>query len=369
MAHNEMSLHHEWARRPADQRFNSLPEMFAKLEAVRAISRAKVVSSRAIRALPLPDHKGLSIVGPNGGQLAPTNWAFGQLASLVGAPAQYLRNLPSELVADCLNYGLHVNRGPEDVGVLFTGAHDGAPASLRAATGPKYGRIWNADVVRHLIDRFGDGVNGQWRVPGIFGQRVQVNKDTTTLFASDRDLFIFLCDEDKRVEVETRKGDPSTRGMLYRGFIVSNSEEGSASLTVRFFAYDGVCGNRIIWGAHELGGLSIRHTASAPDRYLEEVQPTLLAYSNSSTAKMVDMVKVAQQQRLDNLDTFLASRFGPRVSERIVDAFANDEGQRPIETVWDVVTGVTAYARGIANQSDRVGIERVAGEILEAVEA
>lgn len=363
---NEMSLHRQWASRPADERFSSLPEMAAKLHALRAISRAKVVSSRQIRALPHADHKGLAIIGPNGGELAPSHWAFGQLSSLIGAPAAYLRTLPAEVAADCINYGLHVNRGPEDIGVLYRGPQGDEPSLLRAATGPRYGRIWNVDIVQHLIDRFGDGVNGQWRVPGIFGQRVEVNKDTTTLFAGDRDLFIFLCDEDHRVPVRTR-ADADSEGMLYRGFMISNSEEGSATLSVRLFAYDGICGNRIIWGAHELGSFNIRHTASAPDRFLEEIQPALNAYVNSDTAKMVDRVSIAQQTKVDNLDAFLASRFGPRVGQRIEAAFKADEGERPIETVWDVVTGVTAYARGIAYQSDRVEYEAKAGEILEAL--
>lgn len=360
---NEMSLHTQWATRPADERFESLPAMSAALHTRRAITRAKVVSSRDMRAAPHADHKGLSIVGRAGNELAPSNWAFGQLASLIQAPAAYLRTLPAEVAADCINYGLHVNRGPEDIGVLYTG---GAVPTLRAATGPRYGRIWNTDIVDHLIARFGDGVNGQWRVPGIFGQRVEVNKDTTTLYAGDRDLFIFLCDEDKRVPIQTRPGDPSSAGMLFRGFVISNSEEGSASLSVRFFAYDGICGNRIIWGAHELGNIAIRHTASAPDRYLEEITPALNAYANSDTAKMVDRIAIAQQQKVDNLDAFLAQRFGPRVGERIIKAFAADEGDRPIETVWDVVTGATAYARGIAHQGDRVAFETIAGEILEA---
>ncbi len=360
---NEMSLHNQWAKRPADERFVSLLDMQAKLHAERAVTRAYLSSSRRMRAVPLPDHKGLMIEGANGAGYAPTHFAFGQLASLVGAPASYLRTLPSELAADALNYGLQVARGPEDVGVLLTKGAQGP--TLRAATGPKYGRIWNTDIVDNLIERFGDGVHGQWRVPGIFGQRVTVNKDNTTLYAGDRDLFIFLCDEDKRVPVRTR-ADADSEGMLFRGFMISNSEVGAATLVVRFFAYDGICGNRIIWGAKELGGITIRHTASAPDRYLEEITPALTAYAESSTATMVDMVKIAQKQRVDALDDFLATRFGPRVAQRIVDAHETDE-HRPMETVWDVVTGVTAYARGIKHQNERVEIETVAGELLAAV--
>jgi hypothetical protein len=41
-----------------------------------------------------------------------------------------------------------------------------------------------------------------------------------------------------------------------------------------------------------------------------------------------------------------------------------DEG-RPIETLFDAVTGATAYARSIPYQSDRVEFEALAGDILE----
>jgi hypothetical protein len=44
-----------------------------------------------------------------------------------------------------------------------------------------------------------------------------------------------------------------------------------------------------------------------------------------------------------------------------------DEG-RPIETVWDAVTGATAYARSIPWQSDRVEFETQAGGLLDLVE-
>ena len=47
-------------------------------------------------------------------------------------------------------------------------------------------------------------------------------------------------------------------------------------------------------------------------------------------------------------------------------AFDSDE-LRPMETVWDVVTGVTAYARGIDHQDARVEMERIGGSFLTEV--
>ena len=83
--------------------------------------------------------------------------------------------MAAPIIADCLNYNLRFTRGDEDVGVLLT--EDGHANELRAVNGPNYGRVWDADIVDLLVDRFGDGITGQWRVPGAFGRRVTVTKD------------------------------------------------------------------------------------------------------------------------------------------------------------------------------------------------
>lgn len=354
-----MQANRQWSNRPAEERFTSLETMQAALHAHRAISRAAVVSSRRLRAVP-EGRDGLMIEGPSGHGYAPTHWAFGQLAGLVQAPGQYLRELPAELAADCVNFGLQVTRDAQDVGVLIR--KDG---TLAAATGPRYGRIWNTDIVDALVDRFGDGVSGQWRVPGIFGRQVVVDSQNTTLYAGDRDMFVFLCDEENRIELPGRR-DGHT-GSLARGFFVWNSEVGSSTFGLKTFLFDYVCSNRIVWGAHELEEIRIRHTASAPDRFLEEVTPALLAYSQASSANVNQVLRTAQTSKLDKVDAFLAQRFGPRVADRIKAVHVTEEG-RPIETLWDAVTGATAYARSIPWTADRVEFEAEAGRILDLVE-
>jgi hypothetical protein len=357
-----MQASRQWATRPEEERFTSLPEMAAMLEAQRAISRAAVVSSRQLRAVPTDDNQGILIEGPNGNGYAPSHWAFGQAANLVGAPAGYLRDLPAPLAADCLNYGFQVERDAQDVGVLLT---RNGESTMRAMTGPRYGRIWNIDVVRALMDRFGDGRTGDFRVPGVFGRQVEVDKQNTTLYAGDRDMFIFLADEQNRIELPNRRNGQT--GTLARGFFVSNSETGGGTLYVKTFLFDFVCANRIVWGAHELEEIRIRHTASAPDRFLEEAAPALLAYANSSAGNVGQVLATAQRSKIDKVGEFLAKRFGPRVAQRIEHAHVMDEG-RPIETLWDAVTGATAYARSIPWTAERVELETTAGDILELVE-
>jgi hypothetical protein len=363
-----MTASRQWATRPSDERFVSLLDLQSHVNAQRARSRGKVVSSLGVTVLPDAndaDHRGLLIAGPTGGVAAPSHFAFSQLANLAGAPAGYLRGLPAPLAADCINYGLKVERDVLDVGLLLRKEDVGA--SLVAATGPRYGRIWNSDVVDALVDRVGDGVTGDWRVPGEFGKAVEVTKANTTLYAGDRDMFVFLADEENRVQIANRRDGKS--GSLARGFFLWNSEVGSSTFGVAMFLFDYACSNRIVWGAEGFKEIRIRHTAAAPDKWLDEVQPVLEAYAHSSATPIEAQLAAAQQKKVDNVEAFLKSRsWTSTMIARSQAAHELEEG-RPMETLWDITTGATAYAKSIKNQDDRVFVERAAGKILDLAAA
>lgn len=355
-----MTASRQWASRPSDQRFTSLLELYAFAKHAREHSVGKAISSRGLTAMPVEeDRDALVVVGPNGTPVTPTNWAFGQMAQRAGAPAGYLRALPGALAADCINFGLKHVRDVEDLGVLLF--KNGGPAELRAVTGPNYGRIWNETVAKALVDRFGDGLTGDFKVPGEFGKDVAVTKANTTLYASDRDMFVFLADEKHRIEIPNRRA--GVAGSLARGFFVWNSEVGKCKVGIAAFLFDYVCCNRIVWGAEGYEEISFAHTVSAPERYIEEVVPALEAYAKSSSESVVSIVQAAQQKKIDDVDTFLGSRFTKSQVGAIKASHMADE-QRPIETLWDATTAVTAYARGIEYQDERVDLERAAGKIM-----
>ncbi len=346
--------HRQWASRPAGERFTSLTDLQAFAALSRQTSRSKVVSTREIELIPDDgDHKGLLIGDRDGTQAAPTHWSFGQLCSLAAtpSPASYFREsgLPTPIIADCLNYNLRFTRGVEDVKLLVSGQDDGV--ELRAATGPRYGRIWNADVVDALVERFGDGVSGHWRVPGIF------------LYASDRDMFVFLADEDRRIEIPNRRnGQP---GSLALGFFVWNSEVGNTTLGAGFFLFDYVCCNRYVWGADQYTEVRIRHTSGAPDRWIEEVTPVLREYAEGSAKPVLQAIEDARSKRIEvDLDQFLAKRFGKSLVPALKAVHETEEG-RPIETLWDVTVAATAHARSLPNNDKRLELERAAGELLK----
>ena len=354
-----MQASRQWSSRPSDERYTSLTDMLSHFNSVRMQSKGVVVPSRRIAVQPTDDNKGLEIVGPNGHAYAPTHWAFGQLAQRAEAPAGYLRTLPAPIAADCVNYGLQYKRDVEDVGVLLQ--RNGSNV-VRAVTGPNYGRVWNSDIVQSLVDRFGDGTNGRFRVPGEFGHDVTVTKANTTLFAGDRDMFVFLADERNRIEIPGRRDGKA--GSLARGFFVWNSEVGSATLGIATFLFDYVCCNRIVWGAKEYRQVTIRHTVSAPERWVEEVTPALVTYADSSASSVVTAIAAAKEARLDNVDAFLAARFGKRIGPQMQAIHMTEEG-RPVETLWDAATAATAYARGVEYQDRRVEIERQAGDLID----
>ena len=354
----------EWATRPADQRYLDLPSMHLELAAERRASRAYTMPISDMRARPVTDDNGRSdallLESRSGQTYAATHYAFGQLARVIGAPAGYLRTLPADLAADCVNAGIATR--PQDVSALTTRRDMDAPR-IRAVTSPTYGRIWNADVVSALIDRVGDGRTGDWRVPGEFGEAVEISKANTTLFAGDASMFVFLADEEHRIELPNRRA--GRMGSFARGFFVGNSEVGAGSLFIAAFLFDYVCSNRMVWGAQEYKEVRVRHTSGAPSRWFDEVMPALHRMANASPEPVVRAIEDARKHRIDNVDAFLAQRWTRKQADAIKSAHWADEG-RPIETRWDVTVGATAYARELPNQDDRIEIERTAGALLAA---
>ena len=145
-----MQASNQWATRPADQRFTSLLELRDHVRHSRDHSKAMTLSSRRLQLAPVEGTRnGLVVVGPNGNPAELTHFSFGQIAQRAGAPAGYLRNVPSALAADCINYGLQVSRDVEDIGVLLY--KNGGPAEMRAVTGPAYGRVWNSTIANALF--------------------------------------------------------------------------------------------------------------------------------------------------------------------------------------------------------------------------
>ena len=133
-------------------------------------------------------------------------WPVGRNAD---APASYLRTLPPDLAASCINNGLAKYEGQD---VQFLVERDNGRTTMRAMT-TAYSRLWNADVVRALKPATEAG----WMIPPArpvrddprsrpatlsdivpgqdsFGLAVKVGDLVApgACFASDRDMFALL---------------------------------------------------------------------------------------------------------------------------------------------------------------------------------
>lgn len=363
-----------WYSRPDDQKFLSLTELFDHCHYNAVHSKAEVVrSSEIVVQAQAQDADKLELVMPAGQIARPTHWSFGQACSLVGAPAGYLRKLPAAIAGINLQYGL--NTKPSEFVKHYT--RQNGESELRALTGAEYGRIYDHEVVSAIQRVAGNGTGDtHWKVPGMLDWRngtynpdIPITKETTTLFGSDRDVFIFLVDDKRPIEIGLLPdGSPD---LVFRGFYVTNSEVGSRAMKLSTFYLRGVCQNRLLWGVENFQEVSIRHSKFAPDRFAYEIQPALESYSQASDRRFLAGVQKAREAVVatddDGRTSFLTSRgFTKNAAERVIETVVKEEGKKP-ESVWDFVQGVTAVARGTAHQDARVDMEKVAGRMLNRV--
>jgi Domain of unknown function (DUF932) len=158
---------------------------------------------------------------------------------------------------------------------------------------------------------------------------------------------------------------------LFRGFIAWNSEVGARSFGLCTFLYRHVCDNRIIWNASQVNQLVIRHTSGGPDRFAQAAVPALKAYSEGSTARIEAVVKEATHKVVAKdtagVEAWLREKGFTRTEAKVSVALAEQEEGNPT-SLWNVVQGVTAYARSIEHTDSRVDVERRAGSLLQVVD-
>lgn len=363
----------EWFSRSDDERYLSLSDLAHSVRSRSERSQTRVVETARIHVEASRDNpERLSLILPGAdGPVAPTHWSFGQLASQVGAPAAYLRQLPAALAGINLQYGLTSNR-TEQIKTLET---DNDRVELRASTGVDYGRVHDFELVEAVQKIAGNGTgDSRWKIPGcmswstgIYNPLVDITKDTTTLYASDRDVFLFLVDDLNPIEAgRLPDGSPD---LFFRGFYCWNSEVGAKTLGIASFYLRAVCQNRTLWGVENFEELTIRHSKYAASRFAHEAAPALLNFANSSPQPFMNGIKAARERIVARTDEdrteFLRRRgFSKAETARVIETVLQEEG-RPASSIFDFVQGITAVARGKAHQDARLDMEAKAKKLLD----
>lgn len=358
-----MTASKQWATRPADERYETLSSLREAVAGRRLRSRSTDVALNKVHVEVVDGSIAInSVIAPS----EPSHWALTQFCGNLKVPAGYLRELPAPLLATNLNHALAT--APRDqVKFMSVETVDGGMNTLQAVTSPTYGRIWDADCV-DAVGRIVERSNGRFHNPLAYATGETTNRlggcsVPSGLYASDRDVFMFMIDGGSDLEV-------GPRAQLNRGFFVSNSEVGAGSFEVTTFLFNRCCGNHIIWGAKDVNTLKIRHTSGGPRRFETHALPALMGYVQSSAEAETNAVKAAMAFAIplkgEDLAEFLRPFKFTKTEIQSAVAFAKSE-EGKCSSLWDLIQGFTAYARGFDFVDARTDLETRAGKLLAVV--
>lgn len=350
----------QWANRPADERFASLQAMRDACYEYKQSARSSTFTLGNTRAIAVDDD--VLLEGQTGQQAKLTNYAFGQICNLVSAPANYLRSLQAELAAKNLQHGF--NADPDLAAKPQKGLfHANGNFICRCVTSQKYQRIWNYEIIDRLIPLEERG----WHTPPSMTDDVM----PSGLYASDHDMFVFLVDDQHRVNDGTDQG-------LARGFFAINSEVGQSAFKLITFYYRFVCGNHIVWGAENVQQMKIIHKGMPARNFNRTMQIELQKYAESSASD--DEAKIERAKRLTlgaNKEEVLDYLFGKRnllLTKKDIEASyalaevdyeLDRKGGSPPNTVWGMVQGLTRHSQTKQYADERTKLDTTAGKILE----
>ena len=396
MAGNLYAASRQWATRPADERFWTLEDAAATCRGYAETAQELDVDFGTSALVAGPDDN-VRLALPDGRQATLTNWSFGQLAKTAGAPADYLRKLPTDLAIRCIETGLDTHfAGREDM-TRSALVHQNGTTVLRSLTSDVYRRFWNYKVFDRLVGLQAYG----WRVPparpsDATDPRARpateadclVNRNgggglaikpgdmiaPAGIYASDHDMFAFLVNEERRI-------DDGSDGGLSRGFFVTNSEVGAAALKVTLFHYRHVCSNHIVWGAENTVEVSVRHVGDVAGRFEVELSAALDTYANASARTDEERIRRARRTVLgqtddDVLDAVFKAFTKTRkynlpsglsvkmLRQAVAVAKEHEDTDGSPYSVWGVVNGITRVSQLTPYTDDRTFLDRAASAVL-----
>jgi hypothetical protein len=345
----------EYANRPKDERFLS-PQ--ALIDASQIDRQTSVERTYNLRDLQAVDVDGSVRLASPKGTAGFTHWSFGQFARLVGAPAAYLRELPADLAAQCINHGISDAPIGQSVQILAK-ANQGSPI-VRSATSDSYGRVWDAELYGTIADRIINH-DPRWRLPPTW------TGEPAGAYRGDRDSFLILTNGGSIVT------DPSLasrgRGELYRGLLVRNSEVGASAITIEQILYRYVCGNHMLWGAIVDRSFRRRHVGDRVLRdTIREISAIAYRWADQSAARDEAIIRGLisadiASTRAAVIDELMAMGATKDSSMAAYDACERTESASP-RSYWGAAQGLTRISQDSGFQDERYALDKIAAAIL-----
>lgn len=394
----DMMGSNQWAKRPADERFWNLEEMYeASTKYFEGSYEDEMPLDDFARAIEGDDKDGVTLEHEEHGRLRMTNWSFGQLCRGVQAPQDFISTLSPSLAAEVLRERYAGGYTDEDSRMTNRQLYLGLPkdedghATVRAITSERYQRVPNYQVIGKLMELPQHG----WVVPparpaGIDGERTRIATEADVidwgvdspltikegdeiapagLYVSDRDMFAFLVNPERRIDDGTDEG-------LSRGFFIRQSEVGASSLAVGSFLMRYVCGNHIVWGMKEGRDVKLRHTGNINEVW-GDVIDQLTRFEEGAASEEESVIREARERILgDDLDEiqqvlYRNKRIKGLTKGLINRAYAATEEHSDTDgdprSLWGMVQGITRVSQQAEFAQQRQRIDAVAGQLMQAV--
>lgn len=374
---NRYDAANQFANRPADESFGTLPAFLAHLNAEKQISRE---STRAIKDLRADPHTSgaVNLTSPKGTARL-THWSFGQLARIVNAPAGYLRSLPADITSAAINYGIS-KAARQDLKVLArTTTHDdgsqGEPV-IRAITSTSYSRVWSADLFGTVADQLAPlGFD----LPPVWPGLDKHGTGKAGAYAGDRDAFLILTRPEASIV-----HDPTARrsmldangsndgGKLFPAIMVRNSDVGAAAVTIEQLMIAYICGNHILWGVETASNWKRRHVGQNAEREsVREILRLARQLADRDPAADERIIRaLADREIAETREGVIEELRAIGYSETdAIKAYEATETQQSRTTAsprsyWGIVQGTTWISQTDGWQDDRLSLDQLAGKVL-----
>lgn len=363
----------EYAKRPADEKYDSVQALVAQAERDKQLSIERPYNLKDLRVVPVDsfavatnsntpnrDAVSLRLTSPKGSAKF-THWSFGQLCRTLGAPAAYLRDLPPAIAADALNFGLS-DSAPGTTANILVKKNGGEPV-IRACTSDSYGRLWDADlygsVVHSIMER-----DPSWSLPPVWGGGV------AGAYRGDRDSFVIVTNGGSIVTDPSLSSGAGTGGnQMYRGILIRNSEVGASSVVIETILYRYICGNHMLWGAVYDTRFRRRHIGSHVTRdVIREIGRIAFQWASQSTERDNAIIKglieheiaSTKEAIVDELRKMGASK------ENATAAYEKCEQTEQVSprSFWGIAQGLTRLSQDATYQDERYDLDKLASVVM-----
>ena len=373
------TAHQQWAKRPADERFASVPDLCQALNARRQGSKEVIRPFAGLSAVANGEQVNLRT---EKGEAALTHWAFTQLCSAAGLSSRMLRQSFEQFqstaqaaawVADGLNLGLK-GRGPsenKDANILLSMV-DGKPV-IRSLMTESYARVWDADLAKNLLLPLLE--QGFINPPAYDGPG--------GLYAGDSDLFALMVPQNvTRINMPTYNGPgpekfqvPGVEGEFSPFLMFANSEVGKSSAWFARGLVHSVCANLNLWGVEGMTETRVIHKGNPWRKIWQEYNAFVWTYCTYNPKGDIALIQKATEflvgKTPEDAVKFVSSK--TELSQKLArEAVATiEKGDRSTGIIsqdptvlWNLVAAITANARSLGNQDTRVDTCQQAGKLM-----